>query len=65
MRRPRGSLLASAPAVRAEDAPSLQKQLDALKQQIEDQRYTTDAILKKLDDVGAILRAVEKYWPAQ
>ncbi len=21
--------------------------------------------LKKLDDVGAILRAVEKYWPAQ
>lgn len=35
----------------AEDAPSLQKQLDALKQQIEDQRYTTDAILKKLDDV--------------
>jgi len=35
----------------AEDAPSLQKQLDALKQQIEDQRYTTDQILKKLDDV--------------
>lgn len=45
------ALAAPPPAVRAEDAPSLQKQLDALKQQIEDQRYTTDAILKKLDDV--------------
>ncbi len=45
------ALAAPPPAARAEDAPSLQKQLDALKQQIEDQRYTTDQILKKLDDV--------------
>lgn len=45
------ALAASPPAVRAEDPPSLQKQLDELKRQIEDQRYTTDAILKKLDDV--------------
>jgi len=45
------ALLAPPPAARADDAASLQKQLDALKQQIEDQRYTTDAILKKIDDV--------------
>lgn len=38
-------------AARAEDPPSLQKQIDELKRQVEDQRYTTDAILKKLDDV--------------
>lgn len=43
--------IAAPPAARAEDAPSLQKQVEALQQQIKDQRYTTDQILKKLDDV--------------
>lgn len=46
------TLLAAPRAAFAQtDTAGLQKQLDALKQQIEDQRFTTDQVLKKLDDV--------------
>jgi dipeptidyl aminopeptidase/acylaminoacyl peptidase len=46
------ALLAAPRAVFAQSDPAgLQKQIDELKQQLADQRYTSDAILKKLDDV--------------
>jgi dipeptidyl aminopeptidase/acylaminoacyl peptidase len=46
------ALVAAPPIARSQPEPSdLQKKVDALQQQVEDQRYTTDQILKRLDDV--------------
>jgi dipeptidyl aminopeptidase/acylaminoacyl peptidase len=46
------ALLVAPPAALAQSDPaSLQKQIDELKQQVEDQRYTFDQILKGIDDV--------------
>lgn len=45
------SLAAPPQAVAQSDTEKLQKQVEALQQQVEDQRYTFDQILKGIDDV--------------